>query len=203
MQLQETARNINSSPNYLGKISLTHYLLLHPMKDWQKNLHITSLKKILNIRKLFDGIPNYKPKSNDVPQLNRFSTLSESQLYRIIIKMPSRTCELDKNSYRIPQESTCALYTGNNQCCQLIIKHGALYEDWKLAIGRPLIESIKKGTEKSNYRPVSNLQFIKKCTLNQLPDHCNKYNLLPEYQSAYSKYYSCMTSLLKLVNDAL
>ena len=65
----------------------------------------------------------------------------------------------------------------------------------------------KKGTEKSNYRPVSNLQFIskvvKKCTLNQLTGHCNKYNLLPEYQSAYRKYYSCKTSLLKLVNYAL
>ena len=72
---------------------------------------------------------------------------------------------------------------------------------------RPLIKSIKKETEKSNYRPVSNLQFIskviKKCTLNQLTDHCNKYNWLPEYQSVYRKYYSCETSLLKLVNDAL
>ena len=47
------------------------------------------------MRKLIDGIPNYKPNSNDVPQLNRFSTLSESQLYRIIMEMPFRTCELD------------------------------------------------------------------------------------------------------------
>ena len=63
------------------------------------------------------------------------------------------------------------------------------------------------GTEKSNYRPVSNLQFIskvvKKCTLNQLTNHCNKHNLLLEYQSAYRKHYSCETSLLKLVNDTL
>ena len=45
--------------------------------------------------------------------------------------------------------------------------------------------------------------MVEKCTLKQLTDHCNKYNLLPEYQSAYRKYYSCETSLLKLVNDAL
>ena len=84
---------------------------------------------------------------------------------------------------------------------------GHFFENWKLAIVRPLIKSLKKGTEKSNYRPVSNLQFIskvvEKCTLNQLTDHCNKYNLLPEYQSAYRKHYSCETSLLKLVNDTL
>ena len=46
VQPQETARNyINSLPNYLGKISPTHYLHQHPVKDWQKNLQITSLKK--------------------------------------------------------------------------------------------------------------------------------------------------------------
>ena len=84
---------------------------------------------------------------------------------------------------------------------------GHFFKDWKLAIVRPLIKSLKKGTEKSNYRPVSNLQFIskvvEKCTLNQLTNHCNKYNLLPEYQSTYRKHYSCETSLLKLVNDTL
>ena len=89
----------------------------------------------------------------------------------------------------------------------LSLSIGNFFEDWKLAIVRPLTKSIKKGTEKSNYRPVNNLQFIskviEKCTLNQLTEHCNKYNLLPEYQSAYRKYYSCETSLLKLVNYAL
>ena len=29
------------------------------------------------------------------------------------------------------------------------------------------------------------------------------YNFLPEYQSAYRKFYSCETGLLKLVNDIL
>ena len=39
------------------------------------------LEKICNIRKLFDGIPNYKPTPTNTPPLNKFSTLSESQLY--------------------------------------------------------------------------------------------------------------------------
>ena len=51
------------------------------------------LEKILNIRKLFDGIPNYKPNPIDIPQLNKFSTLSETQFYKIIMEMPSRTCD--------------------------------------------------------------------------------------------------------------
>ena len=68
-------------------------------------------------------------------------------------------------------------------------------------------EGNKKGNWKSNYRPVSHLQFIskvvKKCTLDQLTNHCNEYELLPEYQSAYGKNYSCETSFLRLVNDTL
>ena len=36
------------------------------------------LEKILNIRKLFDGIPNYKPNPINIPPLNKFSILSET-----------------------------------------------------------------------------------------------------------------------------
>ena len=37
-------------------------------------------EKILNIRKPFDGIPNYKPNPIDIPQLNKFSILSNPAL---------------------------------------------------------------------------------------------------------------------------
>ena len=53
---------------------------------------------------LFDGIPNYKPNSKDVPQLNKFSTLTESQLYGIIMEMPSTTCELDLIPIEFPKK---------------------------------------------------------------------------------------------------
>ena len=59
----------------------------------------------------------------------------------------------------------------------------------------------------SNYGPVSNLCFIskvvEKVTLDQFNNHCQEYNLVPEYQSAYRKKHSCETSLVKLVNDIL
>ena len=63
------------------------------------------------------------------------------------------------------------------------------------------------GTIMTNYRPVSNLQFISKIvervTLDQITQHCNSNSLVPDYQSAYRKHYSCETSLVKLVNDIL
>ena len=37
--------------------------------------------------------------------------------------------------------------------------------------------------------------------LQQFSEHLNKYNLLPNYQSAYRKNYSCETALIKLFDD--
>ena len=123
------------------------------------------------------------------------------------MEMPSRTCKLDLIPTEFLKKVLDQCIPAITKVVNLSLSMGNFFKVWKLAIVRPLIKSIKKGTEKSNYRPVSNLRFIskviEKCTLNQLTEHCNKYNLLPEYQSAYRKYYSCETSLLKLVNDAL
>ena len=68
------------------------------------------LEKICNIRKLFDGIPNYKPTPTNTPPLNKFSTLSESQLYKIIMEMSSTTCELDITQQNSSKKSSCTAY---------------------------------------------------------------------------------------------
>ena len=46
-------------------------------------------------------------------------------------------------------------------------------------------------------------QSCQKITLNQFTQYCEDYHLLPDYQSAYRKFHSCKTSLIKLVNDLL
>ena len=139
------------------------------------------LEKILNIRKLFDGIPNYKTTPINIPLLNKFSILSETQLYKIIMEMPSTTCEVDIIPTEFLKKVLMHCIPAKTKVVNLSLSLGHFFEDWKLAIVRPLIKSLKKGTEKSNYRPVSNLQFIskiiEKCTLNQLTDHNNKHNL--------------------------
>ena len=39
--------------------------------------------------------------------------------------------------------------------------------------------------------------------LDQLLDHCNNKNLIPDFQSAYHQYYSTETSLINITNDIL
>ena len=210
---QVSATTGNSKKLYQLITSLTGQNKTNPLPTSTSHEHLADefatyfLKKICNIRKLFDGIPNYKPTPTNTPPLNKFSTISESQLYKIIMEMSSTTCELDIIPTQFLKKVLTHCIPAITKVVNLSLSTGHFFEDWKLAIVRPLIKSQKKGTEKTNYRPISNLQFIskvvEKCTLNQLTNHCNKHNLLPEYQSAYRKHYSCETSLLKLVNDTL
>ena len=57
-----------------------------------------------------------------------------------------------------------------------------------------------------NYRPVSNLSFlsklIEKTVLDIVNNHCDQYDLLKKL-SAYRRYHSCESALLRLVNDLL
>ena len=58
-----------------------------------------------------------------------------------------------------------------------------------------------------NYRPVSNLSFLskvlEKVVVNQLNTHINSSNTSNQYQSAYRKFHSTETALLKIHSDIL
>ena len=95
----------------------------------------------------FDGIPNYKPNSKEVPQLRKFSTLTESQLYRIIMEMPSKTCELDLIPTEFLKKVLMHCIPTITKVIDSSLSMGDFYEEWKLAIARPLIKAIKNGTE--------------------------------------------------------
>ena len=77
--------------------------------------------------------------------------------------------------------------------------------------GCPSLPSIEKPTlsknNMNNYRPVSNLSFLskvlEKVVVNQLNSHIKSSNTSSQYQSAYSKFHSTETALLKIHNDIL
>ena len=123
---------------------------LNPLPDSTSNEGLAEkptnyfLEKILNIKKLFDGIPNYTPNSREVPQINKFSTLTESQLYRIIMEMPSKTCELDLILTEFLKKVLVYCIPAITKVVNLSLNMGDFYEEWKLAIVRPLIKAIKR-----------------------------------------------------------
>ena len=52
------------------------------------------LNKTETIREKFHNIPPYEPTEAHLPQLSKFSTLSEEEVKETIMGMQSKTCEL-------------------------------------------------------------------------------------------------------------
>ena len=164
--------------------------------------------KIDNIRSRFNSTVPYKPEEKcDVPLLNKFMPISARQLEKTITSMPSKTCALDIMSTARFKEVLGTILPSITHIVNKSLDQGEFYTSWKEALVKPLVKKKILGTAMTNYRPVSNLQFIskivEKVTLDQFTQHCNRNSLLPNYQSAYRQYHSCETSLVKLVNDIL
>ena len=87
------------------------------------------------------------------------------------------------------------------------MQFGVFAKNWKVAAIKPLLKKIGLDLIPQNYCLVSNLSFLSKvlecCVLNQFDQHCSKYSLMLEYQSAHRKNFSCETSLVKIINDCL
>ena len=75
------------------------------------------------------------------------------------------------------------------------LEKGIFVTRWKTVIIQPL------------QRKTSNLVFLskalKKVLLEQFTAYYDEFKMMPDYQSAYRRSYSCRTSLVKVVNDIL
>ena len=85
---------------------------------------------------------------------------------------------------------------------------GVVPESFKSAIISPVLKKpARDHNSLKNYRPVSNLPFLSKVlervVAKQLTDYMCNHNLHEPLQSAYKRFHSTETSLLRLHNDIL
>ena len=164
-------------------------------------------QKIDGIWQQFKHIPQYIVPPRDTTTLKSFTTITENDLLELIMDMPTKTCKNDIIPTKLCKEILPTIIPSLTKIANLSINNGVFSEKWKSATVKPLIKSQSKAAIHQNYRPVSNLTFlskvVEKITLNQFTQYCEGYHLLPDYQSAYRKFHSCETSLIKLVNDRL
>ena len=121
--------------------------------------------------------------------------------------MQTKISKLDKTSTKLLRVVIPSVLPSLIHIINLSLDQGEFVEEWKTAVVRPIQKKQGNNTNYTNYRLVSNLTFIskiaEKATFQQLLDHLESNNHIPEYQSAYRPFHSCETSLLKLVNDIL
>ena len=121
--------------------------------------------------------------------------------------MPTKGCELDPIPTKLFKEIASNILPIITRIVNLLLKEGVFANNWKVMIIRPLLKKVGMELITQSYHPVSNLSFLSKlievAALDQFNAHCEVYDLIPEYQSAYCKYFSCETAMVKIVNDIL
>ena len=144
---------------------------------------------------------------NGVP-LNCFSSVTLQEIRHIILKAPSKSCELDPLPSWLLKECVDELSPIVTSIVNASLNHAIVPLSLKTALIRPLLK--KSGLDKEvlkNYRPVSNLSFIskvlEKVVAKRLDDHMLDNNLYSSVQSAYRERHSTETALLKLQSDIL
>ena len=165
------------------------------------------MNKISKIRDSLKDYPNYKPLRKEISVFDHFVEFSEAEIKMLISELNTKSCEIDILPASLLKMHLDKLLPVITKLVNLSLQQGVFPEKWKEAVIRPLLKKSGLELDCVNYRPVSNLTFlsklIEKAVLLRLNNHCNDYNLLPKNQSAYRRFHSCETALLRLMNDLL
>lgn len=189
-------------------------LILPPYDSIQEianNFNKFFIDKIENIRKNFssnneqvyyDAVNN-----NNLTYMSDFEPTTITEIREILKETNFKTCANDplptdllEKNYEILLPFICDIVN-----CSL--SSGNL-DGVKLALITPLIkDNLLDSSDYKNYRPISNLTFIGKLiervVLRRLNKHMEENNLDIHLQSAYKKYHSTETLLVRVVNDLL
>ncbi len=170
------------------------------------------LDKIALIRTSFSDVApsddRHPPGGTNAPSLTTFAPVTEEEVRRLIMAAPSKSCELDP--IPTPLLKTCldVLITPITSLINMSMNEGSFPQSFKNAHVTPLLKkpSLSKDDMK-NYRPVSNLSFIskvlEKVVAKRIQSHLFSTNSSNPFQSAYKKFHSTETALLKIHNDIL
>ena len=138
--------------------------------------------------------------------LESFEPVTVDEVRKIINQSAPKSCELDPVPTWLLKESLQSTV----QCISNIINksfsESVVPVPFKQAIVRPLLK--KPGLDREtlkNYRPVSNLPFIskvlEKAVASRIEQHLERNSLHDNLQSAYRRYHSTETALLRVHHD--
>lgn len=138
--------------------------------------------------------------------LDSFTPVTAAEVAAIIRKSPSKQCVLDPMPTWLLKITSDTMAPVIATMCNASITQNKFPAGHKCAVVRPLL---KKPTldpsDLNSFRPISNLSFVSKILErvidSRLADHANWHGLFSPVQSAYRKYHSTETALVKVHND--
>ena len=193
--------------NLTGKKSQNPLPSNHSDEDMANMFADYFMEKIEKIRSSLDDHPKYEPSNDNITPLWSLTPMTEEEVISTINVLKTKTCETEPIPSNLFKKIVPLVIDIVTKLINKSLTEGAFSIHWKTAIIPPLLK--KPGIEliASNYMPVSNLPFlskvVEKIVLTRFNKHCDKYQLMPDYQSAYRKNFSCETAIIKITNDIL
>ncbi|CAB4024934.1 Hypothetical predicted protein, partial [Paramuricea clavata] len=137
-----------------------------------------------------------------------FQEVTEHEIENVIDKVGKKSCELDPVPAKIFQGCQKTLLPIITKISNKSLQSGCMPEILKEAVLKPKLKKDSLDYEEyTNFRPISNLKFlskvIEKVAAGQLLEHLANNKLEEPFQSAYKRFHSAETTLLKVQNDIL
>ena len=150
------------------------------------------MSKIQHICDGLEGYEKFSPQQHQsTSKFSSFTAMTESEVAKVIKGMASKSCEIDPIPTTLLKDILPSIIKPITNIINVSMQFGVFAKTWKVGAIKPLLKKIGLDLIPQNYHLVSNLSFLSKvlecCVLNQFDQHCNKYGLMPEYQSAYRK----------------
>ena len=140
--------------------------------------------------------------------ISMFQPASEDEIRNIIMKSPSKSCELDHVPTFLIKQCIYVFVPYFTVIVNKSLEFGYFPDSLKVAHVRPLLKKVGLDREiLKNYRPVANLKFlgktIERVVSKRLSEHIHVNNLSDPFQSAYKTHHGIETALLRVNNDIL
>ena len=167
------------------------------------------VEKVEKIQQSFPSDGAEEDSEVDQPSmLETFLPATSDQIGKLIKASASKSCSLDAIPTYLLKECLENLLPAITAIINASLSTSTVPQSFKQAVVSPLIKKATLDPDQlSNYRPVSNLNFIskilEKIVLEQLDEYRLKHNLTETYQSAYRKGHSTETAVLRVQNDIL
>ena len=140
--------------------------------------------------------------------LQNLTCVTADEVCHLVLRAPCKSSDLDPIPTSLVKDCIDILITAITSIINLSLTEGSFPSHFKSAHISPNLKKPSVNNDSmNNYRPVSNLSFLskvlEKVVVNQLNSHINSSNTSNQYQSAYRKFHSTETALLKIHNDIL
>ena len=215
--ISENSTDQRSVWKAFNKILHRHPVRLLPecpsLKQLAENFGCYFSSKISLIRSSFpsSAFPNSVHSftaASTLHKLSRFTPVSDSEVERLIMRAPVKSCDLEPIPTRLLKSCSDSLLPPITKLINLSLSSGTFPPAFKFVHVTPLLKKPSLGKEDlKEVRPLSNLSFIskliEKVAASQIGSFLESTNKLNNFQSAYKQLLSAETAIPKIYNDVL